>query len=406
VTITGSNFLAGALVLFGSVSAPAVTVTSSTLIQVVTPSNAAGAVDVTVENTGNLSAKLTGGFTYESATSGPPTITSVSPTSGTPGTQVTITGTNFESGATVTFGSTAASAVFVSATQLTASVPSVGTGTYSLTVTNPDPASAMLNSGFTVTAAQSLLAGMTPSNYKVPSGWSLVLTEDFESGSIGPNEFLGQNASGNPAISTTRPHTGSKSLQCAIGWNGAGCDLGVVPGAIGSSNHIYISYWRQVDPNACAAVEAYFAEVYTEGSGGGTGFMDEMDNDNYSSNPTCPAYMTPRFYGDGAYMFNDAPTQGTDVWYLPRGVWEQVEFEFKGSTCTGSTSNNDGLYRLWVNGTLTAQHVNFNTSGCAAGYNSAGMGIRNGGVWTQLNGANPANGTFNVYLDDVIVLMQ
>ena len=153
VTITGTNFLVGALVLFGSAPATAVTVNGATQIQAVTPANAAGPSDVAVEDPGNVSAKLSGGFTYNSSSSGPPTISGISPNSGTTGTQVTITGTNFVSPTTVAFGNTnASSTTFISSTELTSSVPNLATGTYNVTVAVPEPASATLNNGFIVTA--------------------------------------------------------------------------------------------------------------------------------------------------------------------------------------------------------------------------------------------------------------
>ncbi len=93
------------------------------------------AEDKVVTTTGSNSATATlssgGPWVMQMATfstiSGPaPTVTSVSPNSGTTagGTAVTITGTNFAAGATVTFGSTAASSVVVvSATTITAVTP-------------------------------------------------------------------------------------------------------------------------------------------------------------------------------------------------------------------------------------------------------------------------------------------
>ncbi len=80
-----------------------------------------------------------------------PTLTSVSPSNGpsTGGTSVTLTGTDFVSGATVLFGSMAAASVtFNSDTSLTAVTPAEAVGTVSVTVTNPDSQSAMLNGAF------------------------------------------------------------------------------------------------------------------------------------------------------------------------------------------------------------------------------------------------------------------
>ena len=63
---------------------------------------------------------------FRTPATNPPTVTSVSPVSGSTagGTAVTITGTNFAAGATVTFGGTAATnVVVVSGTQITATTP-------------------------------------------------------------------------------------------------------------------------------------------------------------------------------------------------------------------------------------------------------------------------------------------
>ena len=110
MTITGTNFAAGATVTFGGTAATNVVVVNSTTITATTPAGSAGAVTVTVTVSGQ-SGSLTNGFTYVVA----PTVSSVSPNSGPTagGTAVTITGTNFAAGATVKFGGTAATNVVV-----------------------------------------------------------------------------------------------------------------------------------------------------------------------------------------------------------------------------------------------------------------------------------------------------
>ena len=78
-------------------------------------------------------------FSYTTGTSAVPTVTSVSPNSGGPagGTGVTIDGTNFVSGATVSFGGTAATGVtVVSATKITATSPAHAAGTVPALVTD------------------------------------------------------------------------------------------------------------------------------------------------------------------------------------------------------------------------------------------------------------------------------
>jgi phospholipase C len=144
VTLTGSNFQSGATVLFGSTAATGVTVVNSTTITATTPAGPAGKVNVTVTNPGGQNSILTNGFTYADPA---PTATSISPTSGPAGggTSVTITGTNFLSGASVTFGGAAAvPATFVNSTTLTAVTPANAGGAANVVVTNPDSQTATL----------------------------------------------------------------------------------------------------------------------------------------------------------------------------------------------------------------------------------------------------------------------
>ncbi len=106
VTVTGTGFLAGATVSIGGAAATGVTVSSSTSIKATTAAHATGAVNVVVTNSDTQSGTLTQGFTYTAVPNPAPTVAAISPTSGTNagGTAVTITGTGFLTGATVSLG--------------------------------------------------------------------------------------------------------------------------------------------------------------------------------------------------------------------------------------------------------------------------------------------------------------
>lgn len=148
VTISGVNFSAGAAVAIGGVAATNVTFVSSTTIRATTGAHAAGAADVTVTIDGR-SGTLASAFTY--VTLPPPTISGISPASGTTagGTTVTVTGTNFAAGAALTFGGTAATGVTVaSATSLQAVTPARAAGQTDVVVTVAGQ-SATLARGFT-----------------------------------------------------------------------------------------------------------------------------------------------------------------------------------------------------------------------------------------------------------------
>jgi hypothetical protein len=138
VTITGTNLSGATAVDFGSVAATGVSVNSAgTQITATSPAGSAGTVDVTVTTAGGTSKTSSADeFTYVVPA---PTVSSVSPSSGSTagGTQVTITGTNLSGATAVDFGSVAATGVSVNSagTQITATSPAGSAGTVDVTVT-------------------------------------------------------------------------------------------------------------------------------------------------------------------------------------------------------------------------------------------------------------------------------
>ena len=130
IVLKGVNFTGASAVKFNGTSASSYTVDSDTQITAkLATTTTDGKVAVTTsKGTGTSSG------TFKVL----PSITSFSPSGGNAGTTVTIDGGGFTSGATVKFGSLAASSVtFVSSTQIKAVAPSgVKTGTISVTVPN------------------------------------------------------------------------------------------------------------------------------------------------------------------------------------------------------------------------------------------------------------------------------
>lgn len=126
-TITRTVSVGGA-----TCTAPTVTVDNTTMT-CVTPARDAGARDVVVTINGN-SATKTGGFTYLEA----PTISSLSPTTGTTagGTTVTITGTNFVEGATtIRIDGVTRPVTWTSAISIRFTTPAHAAGPVNVTVT-------------------------------------------------------------------------------------------------------------------------------------------------------------------------------------------------------------------------------------------------------------------------------
>jgi len=98
---------------------------------------------------------LTNGYTYTSLNPAP-TVSTISPTSGTTagGTPVTITGTGFLAGATVSLGGTAATGIsVVNSTSITATTPAHAAGAVNVVVTNTDTQSGTLTNGYTYTTS-------------------------------------------------------------------------------------------------------------------------------------------------------------------------------------------------------------------------------------------------------------
>ena len=178
VTITGTNFAAGATVTFGGTATTNVIAVNSTTITATTPAGSAGAVTVTVTVSGQ-SGSLTSGFTYVTSLAGSPTVAGVSPNSGSTagGTAVTITGTNFAAGATATFGGTAATkAVVVSGTQITATTPAGRAGAVTVTVTVGGQTGSLANA-FTYASPTSppTVSGVSPNSGSTGGGTAVTI---------------------------------------------------------------------------------------------------------------------------------------------------------------------------------------------------------------------------------------
>jgi acid phosphatase len=183
VTISGTGFATGATVTFGGTAATNVNVVGSTTITAVTPAHASGQVNVVVTNPGGQSATKTNGYSYAAGGGGTaPTVTAVNPTSGptTGGTSVTVSGTAFAAGATVTFGGTAATNVVVSnSTTITATTPAHVAGAVDVVVTNSNGQSGGKLSAFT---------------YNAPAGGETVLlSDDFNDAALNTSKWSANN---------------------------------------------------------------------------------------------------------------------------------------------------------------------------------------------------------------------
>jgi hypothetical protein len=260
VTITGTGFDPAADVTFDT---QAVTVVNraDNAITVTTPPHAAGAVDVTVTNPTGRSMTATSAFTYIA----PPTITSVSPSTGPTagGTRVTILGSDFHNDAEVTFDGSPASVLDRDAsTGITVSTPSHPAGSVDVLVTNPDGQEAVATSAFTYVAPPTITS-LEPSSGST-NGGTLVL---IRGGDFHPDATV--TIDGAPAAVTDRE--GTTGILITTPAHGPGQVTVVVTNPDGQSASGAFSY---IAPPTISAVSPNSGPTdgYTRVTVTGTGF--------------------------------------------------------------------------------------------------------------------------------------
>ncbi|MEO4000559.1 IPT/TIG domain-containing protein [Mesorhizobium sp. CAU 1732] len=185
VTITGTGFTANATVDIGGNPAATVTFVSSTQIRAVTPPGAAGAADVLVTTDGG-SVTEPSAFTYGVA----PTIAALSPASGPAagGTSVTITGTGFTAGTSVSIDGTQVAPTSFSSVQIRFTTPPGSPGDVAVVVTSGGIAA-------TATFTYLELPVLSPASGNLPDGQvgKPYRAEFTVSGGDGPFISLGFN---------------------------------------------------------------------------------------------------------------------------------------------------------------------------------------------------------------------
>ncbi|MBM3235253.1 hypothetical protein FJZ31_03030 [Candidatus Poribacteria bacterium] len=172
ITITGSNFMQGVIVVIGGERVQRLDFFSPTELRLRTPPGTVGRKDVRVVNPDGQEAVLKDGFTYNPA----PTIASVSPNAGPleGGTEITITGTRFFGWAEVLIGGAEASASLVSPTKIKAETPPSTAGVKDVVVINPDGQEAILEAGFTYNPAPAITK-VIPDNGRLAGGTKITL---------------------------------------------------------------------------------------------------------------------------------------------------------------------------------------------------------------------------------------
>jgi acid phosphatase len=349
VTISGTGFGTGATVSFGGTNASA-TVAGSTTINAVAPSHSSGPVNVVITNPGGQSDTLNNGYVYAAAPA--PTVSGITPNTGPTagGTSVTINGSNFVAGATVSIGATAATGVIVSnSTTITATTPAHAAGTVNVVVQNPDAQNGTLTNGFTFTAP--------------PGGETVLLADDFNDSALDGAKWVADNLFSGFTDSTV---TVQETTMLQIGPLKQNVDGSHYNGIKSTSGHNFVGGYAYVQlvqgPATNTAADAFFTiglnvdncyRIYVESGnlivqsklGGAKQTLLTM-----AYNPTNHAFWRIRHDAvSGQVVFEVAPASGgvpgawvqlhAQAWNTSAVPLSTVAFELKGGTWRVETNN-------------------------------------------------------------------
>ena len=210
-----------------------------------------------------------------------------------------------------------------------------------------------------------LLTGMTPANYSAPSGWTVVATQDFESGILTGGQW------GDGTFSTTQQHNDGNpghnhAYAGQIGSSGIDWNYALPRG----TQEVYASFYEYLDPAFAMNDEMFLFHVY--------------QNPDYSSaDPLLQETILDWFQNtNGDYNSADAEwiwnTQGhsyvqsylyannTLNWIVPTGRWVQWEIDLRFNTVNGSncgtqpascTGNHDGSFTIYRDGIPLVQQL-------------------------------------------------
>lgn len=349
ITISGSDFNLtpdANSVRIGGVSCTVVTHNASTITCDVGDGSAIELVasDVVVTNSDTQSDTASGAFTYIAT----PTISSTSPAgfADNATTTVTINGTNFATGATVTIGGAACTSPSVSPTQITCSSPTtlVGTASYNIVVLNPDGDS-VTDAGAWEAQAVPNIIGISPTSGDISGGTSVTVTgTNLEAG--GTISFAGFNG-------TVTSHTPNTQAIVTVP-NGTG--LGTPPFSV---DVVYTNPTGQSDtlsggftynPSAPEIVFQTGVTSNPEDYGTtGSNVSATFTLENTGSATTSSLTISLTGANPGAFFINSDTCTGTS---LSAGGTCTVDIVFLGGILAGSTTYNATLQA--TDGSVTA----------------------------------------------------
>ncbi|MGA3149049.1 MAG: IPT/TIG domain-containing protein [Acidimicrobiales bacterium] len=216
ITVTGTNLEGGWVSIGGSTDTESWC--DDTTCLAATPAGGPGAA--TVEVTTPTGTASPGSFTYTNSVADlPPTVTLVSPASGTAGTAVTVYGT-YLTGGSVAFGKVAGVSPSCSASSCTVTAPP-GSGTESVAVTTPYGTSPVsVNAEFLYQAATvpaPVVTGISPSSGPATGATGVTISgSNLSGGTVAFGSAAATNVSCTASSCTATSPAGSGSVNVAV----------------------------------------------------------------------------------------------------------------------------------------------------------------------------------------------
>ena len=218
-----------------------------------------------------------------------------------------------------------------------------------------------------------LLSGMTPGDYAIPSGWTLVSKQDFE-GSMPSSEDWGGSKT---SVKTDIKHSGSKSFggtyasgQASVYWELSG-------DSVGSWTELYFSFYEYIENQARFNDEFFLARIMKRGSDG-----DSQDQHWFIDWFWAPTYnntnATLYILGEsGSGKGNEYRLNGKSGPVGGGGQWVQWEIHYR----QNASGQSDGFTRIYRDGNLYTSAENANLNGKVSMSNAP---IQIGGLYTLL----------------------
>jgi hypothetical protein len=221
-------------------------------------------------------------------------------------------------------------------------------------------------------AGAAYLTGMTPSNYSLPTDWSVVRTQNFE-GSCPSGEECGVWGA---TMTTTRPHTGNRSLQGTYAGDQSSAEWILDEGVIGSFTEVYLSFYEYIESQALFNDEIFLAKFAVTSP-----VYQEVLADWYWAESSGSSF-SPSFNGPYATLYiipqgpRDARLAGKKA-AVPKGSWVQWEIHYRPNT----PGNTDGFFRIYKDGSSYLSVENADTN---SNVDMTSMMIMVGGTYTKL----------------------